>query len=299
MKKFALWRATSPSNSAVHDRWIAGLAQIAPLGWLVIVILFIYAPILILAGASVDPGKLTATKAFLQFPPKGFTLRWYFSITPTMWQSVWLSIQLGCAVSLAAVAIGLPAAWGLIKGGALGRNLLSTLFRAPLQIPFIVTGVALLQAFNAVADATGIRAQGSLLALFIAHLFVATPYVIGATGTALSQLSLRFEEAALSLGASRWRVFTRITLPLIIPGVFGGALFAFLVSFTDVTLALFLAPPDGTTFPVWVFGSLTNDVEASLPALSCLVFVFSIGAMMVLQRLLGLETVLRAGGSKS
>ncbi len=298
MTDLATLRASSFFDPASHSRWISGLGRIAPLVWLVIVVLFIYAPIVILVGASVDPGKLTATKAFLQFPPKGFTWRWYFSITPTMWQSVWLSVELAGAVSVGAVVIGVPAAWGLVKGGSLGRNLLSTLFRAPLQIPFIVTGVALLQAFNAFADATGYRAQGSLLALFIGHLFVATPYVISATGTALSQLSIRFDEAALSLGASSWRVFIRVTLPLIVPAVFGGALFAFLVSFTDVTLALFLAPPNGTTFPVWVFGSLTNDVEASLPALSCLVFLFSIGAMVLLQRLLGLETVLRAGASK-
>lgn len=299
MTQVAALDALVPSNPRARPWRIPEWGKVAPWMWLAMVILFIYAPIIVLIGASVDPGKLTATKAFLQFPPKGFTWRWYFSITPTMWHSVWLSVQLGCVVALAAVVIGVPAAWGLVKGGSTGRTILATLFRAPLQIPFIVTGVALLQAFNAVAQATGFRAQGSWVALFIGHLFVATPYVISGTGTALSQLSARLEEAALSLGASHWRVFWRITLPLIVPSVFGGALFAFLVSFTDVTLALFLAPPDGTTFPVWVFSSLTNDVEASLPALSSLVFLFSIGAMLLLQRLLGMETVLRAGASKS
>jgi putative spermidine/putrescine transport system permease protein len=267
--------------------------------WLALVLAFVYAPLLVVLGASVDPGTYAAQRAFLQFPPRGFTLHWYTHITPAMWEPVWLSVQLAAGVALAALLLGVPAAVGLVRGGLPGANALATLLRAPLQIPFIVTGVALLQAAHAVAGATGVQLHGSMAALFIGHLFVATPYVIGATGAALAQVPPRLEEAAVSLGATRWRAFRRATLPLIVPGVSGGAVFAFLVSFTDVTLALFLAPPGRTTFPVWVFGSLTNDVEASLPALSCLVFLFSAVAMLLLQRLAGLDTVLRSGGAKS
>jgi putative spermidine/putrescine transport system permease protein len=89
-----------------------------------------------------------------------------------------------------------------------------------------------------------------------------------------------------------------VTWPLLIPGIFAGAMFAFLVSFTDVTIALFLTPQDGLTFPVWVYGSIQNDLESSLPAVSTIVFVASGLAIAILQRLIGMETVLRGGGAK-
>src|SRR5690606_28372210 len=117
--------------------------------------------------------------------------------------------------------------------------------------------------------------HSSLSALFLAHVLVGIPYVVGATGSTLAQLSPRYDEAALTLGASRWRAFRRVTLPLILPGIFGGALFAFLVSFTDVTIALFLTPQGYMTFPVWVFNSIQNDLESSLPAAATIVFTIS------------------------
>jgi len=273
-------------------RW----GRLAAWAWLGFVFLFIYAPIIVVIGASVDPGHYVVTRAFLQFPPQGFTLHWYVNVAPALWASIFVSLKLAASVTIGAVLLGTPAALGLVRGTFPGRNLVATLFRVPLQIPFIVTGVAFLQAFYAVASVSPLRLQGSITGLFLAHLFVATPYVISAAGTALAQLSPRLDEAALSLGASRWRTFRRITLPLILPGIFGGAMFAFLVSFTDVTIALFLAPQEAITFPVWVFGSIQNDLETSLPAVSTMVFVASALIVVVLQRLVGMETVLRSGG---
>ena len=273
-------------------RW----GRLAAWAWLGFVFLFIYAPIIVVIGASVDPGHYVVTRAFLQFPPQGFTLHWYVNVAPALWASIFVSLKLAASVTIGAVLLGTPAALGLVRGTFPGRNLVATLFRVPLQIPFIVTGVAFLQAFYAVASVSPLRLQGSITGLFLAHLFVATPYVISAAGTALAQLSPRLDEAALSLGASRWRTFRRITLPLILPGIFGGAMFAFLVSFTDVTIALFLAPQEAITFPVWVFGSIQNDLETSLPAVSTMVFVASALIVVALQRLVGMETVLRSGG---
>jgi putative spermidine/putrescine transport system permease protein len=266
--------------------------------WVSLVIGFIYAPILVVIGASVDPGHYVMNRAYLQFPPQGFTLYWYFHVAPALWRSVLVSVELASAVTVGAVLLGVPAALGLLRGQFPGRNAVAALFRTPLQIPFIVTGVAFLQTFNTVAAASGIALQASFTGLCIAHLFVATPYVVGAAGSALARLSPRLDEAALSLGASRWRTFRRVTLPLITPAVFGGAMFAFLVSFTDVTIALFLTPEDGVTFPVWVYGSIQNDLETSMPAVSSMVFLASGLMIVLLQRLIGMETVLRGGGAK-
>lgn len=290
-------RSVLPARRSVRLprlRW-RGLAA---WGWIGLVVLFIYAPILVVVGASVDPGHYVMNRAYLEFPPKGFTLHWYVNIAPALWAAVFTSAKLAAAVAAGAVLLGVPAALGLVRGRFPGRNLVAALFRSPLQIPFIVTGIAFLQAFNTLAAASGLKLQASFGGLFIAHLFVATPYVVSAAGTALAQLSPRLEEAALGLGASRWRVFRRVTLPLIAPGIFAGAMFAFLVSFTDVTIALFLTPQSGMTFPVWVYGSIQNDLESSLPAVSTLVFLLSAAAMVAVQRLVGMETVLRGGGVK-
>lgn len=267
--------------------------------WLVIVLLFIYAPILVVASASVDPGEYIMNRAFLQFPPKGFTLHWYFNISPSMWLTITNSLVLAACVSAASVVFGVPAALGIMRGSFPGRNIVSSLFRFPLQIPFIVVGVAFLQGSYVVAAATGINLTSSLGALFLAHLLVGIPYVIGATGSTLAQLSPRYDEAALTLGATRWRSFRRVTFPLILPGIFGGALFAFLVSFTDVTIALFLTPQGYETFPVRVFNSIQNDLESSLPAAATIVFLISAVAILLLQRIAGMEAVLRSSGSKS
>jgi len=267
--------------------------------WLALVLLFIYAPILVIIGASVDPGEYVMNRAFLQFPPQGFTLHWYFNISPGLWLTIANSLVLAVCVSAASVLLGVPAALGIMRGSFVGRNFVSTLFRFPLQIPFIVVGVAFLQGSYVVSAAMGISLTSSLVGLFLAHLLVGIPYVIGATGSTLAQLSPRYEEAALTLGATRWRVFRRVTFPLILPGMFGGALFAFLVSFTDVTIALFLTPQGYATFPVWVFNSIQNDLESSLPAAATLVFLISAVAILVLQRIAGMETVLRSSGSKS
>ena len=266
--------------------------------WLGLVLLFIYAPILVVVAASFDPGSYVMNRAFLQFPPQGFTLHWYFNISPGLWLAMLNSLVLATAVALAAVLFGVPAALGLVRGNLPGRNAISTLFRSPLQIPFIVVGVAFLQASYAISASTGVNLHDSPAAIFLAHLMVAIPYVIGATGSRLAQLSPRLEEAALTLGSSRWRAFKRVTLPLILPSIFSGALFSFLVSFTDVTIALFLTPKGYVTFPIWVFHSIQNDLESSVPAASTLVFLFSAAAILLLQRLAGMEAVLRSGGAK-
>jgi len=297
-----LAKATSAQNRSrfgvlslrPHIRWGGAIGW----AWVALVLLFIYAPTLVIVGASVDPGKYLANRAFLQFPPHGFTLHWYVSIPPSLWKSVWISFELAAAVAVGAVIVGVPAALGLVRAKFRGRSIAAGIFRTPLQIPFIVTGIAFLQTLQWLDGTLGLRLQSSFSGLYLAHLFVATPYVISAAGSAIAQLSPRLDEAAASLGATRWRTLWRVTLPLILPGIFAGAMFAFLVSFTDVTIAVFLVPDDMTTFPVWVYSSIQNDLDSSLPALSTLVFLFSIAAIILLQRVVGLEKVLRGSGAR-
>ena len=261
------------------------------------VLVFLLAPVVVVVLASFDGGDPVAGRAFLNFPPTSLSLQWYFSIQPRLFHSLWISFLVACFAAGVGTVIGVPAALGLVRGNLPGKTLLSALFRAPLQIPFIVIGVAFLQTYYLLGDALGLRLTGSFLALAIGHLFVATPYVIGSVGSVLFRFNPNLEEAALSLGASRWRAFRRVTLPIIMPGIYAGALFAFMVSFGDVPISLFLASPKYATLPLEIFHSMEFDFDAAVLAISTLIVFASLVILWLIQKSVGLDVMLRSGGS--
>ena len=261
------------------------------------VLVFLLAPVVVVVLASFDGGDPVAGRAFLNFPPSSLSLQWYFSIQPRLFHSLWISFLVACFAAGIGTVIGVPAALGLVRGNLPGKTLLGALFRAPLQIPFIVIGVAFLQTYYLLGDALGLRLTGSFLALAVGHLFVATPYVIGSVGSVLFRFNPNLEEAALSLGASRWRVFRRVTLPIIMPGIYAGALFAFMVSFGDVPISLFLASPKYATLPLEIFHSMEFDFDAAVLAISTLIVFASLVILWLIQKSVGLDVMLRSGGS--
>ena len=261
------------------------------------VLVFLLAPVVVVVLASFDGGDPVAGRAFLNFPPTSLSLQWYFSIQPRLFHSLWISFLVACFAAGIGTVIGVPAALGLVRGNLPGKMLLSALFRAPLQIPFIVIGVAFLQTYYLLGDALGLRLTGSFLALAVGHLFVATPYVIGSVGSVLFRFNPNLEEAALSLGASRWRAFRRVTLPIIMPGIYAGALFAFMVSFGDVPISLFLASPKYATLPLEIFHSMEFDFDAAVLAISTLIVFASLVILWLIQKSVGLDVMLRSGGS--
>ena len=261
------------------------------------VLVFLLAPVVVVVLASFDGGDPVAGRAFLNFPPTSLSLQWYFSIQPRLFHSLWISFLVACFAAGVGTVIGVPAALGLVRGNLPGKTLLGALFRAPLQIPFIVIGVAFLQTYYLLGDALGLRLTGSFLALAVGHLFVATPYVIGSVGSVLFRFNANLEEAALSLGASRWRTFRRVTLPIIMPGIYAGALFAFMVSFGDVPISLFLASPKYATLPLEIFHSMEFDFDAAVLAISTLIVFASLVILWLIQKSVGLDVMLRSGGS--
>jgi ABC-type spermidine/putrescine transport system permease subunit II len=120
--------------------------------------------------------------------------------------------------------------------------------------------------------------------------------VVGTVGAVLHRFNPRLEEAALSLGATRWSAFRRVTLPIILPGVYAGVLYAFIVSFGDIPVSLFLASPRYTTFPVEIFHSIEFDFSPAVLAISTLIVLISLAILWVVQRIVGLDVLLRAGG---
>ena len=263
---------------------------------MLVVYTFLLAPVVIVVGASFDGGGVIAGRAYLNFPPQNLSLHWYLNIPERYFDALWVSVSVAAVAAFGSLAVGVPAALGLVRSRLRGKAIIAALFRVPLQIPFIVIGVAFLQAYYLLFDLLGLGLVGSFVGLALGHLTVGIPYVIGSVGAVLQRFDPSLEEAALSLGASRLRAFRRVTLPIIMPGVYAGGLFAFMVSFVDVPIAIFLAGANYTTLPLEIFNSMAFDFDAPVLAVSTLIVFGSLVLLWIIQRLVGLEALSRSSG---
>lgn len=259
------------------------------------VAVYLLAPLVVVAGASfsgAETGGLIIS--YVEFPPKRLTLDWYRAITVGTYQAIGLSLVLAALAAVGGCVLGVPAALGLVRGRFPGRALAEAAFRAPLQVPAVVVGIAFLQLSYVVGEATGIELQGSFAGLAIAHVFLATPFVTGATAAVLARFNPRLEEAALTLGASRWSTFRRVTWPVILPGVASGAAYGFLVSFVDVPVSLFLSRPGLVPYPVELFGAMQQEFSPAILASATLVILLSAVLLLAVHRLAGLDALLKS-----
>jgi putative spermidine/putrescine transport system permease protein len=270
------------------------LAQGAATALMFGVLVFLLAPLLVVAAASLGPGD----RPYVSFPPAGFSLHWYFEVPARYWQAIGFSLAVAAGTALASVVIAIPAALGLVRSSFRGKTFVALLLRAPLQVPYVVTGIAFLQAYYLLGSATGLHLRASYPGLVLGHLFLATPYAIGSIAAVLARLNPRLEEAAASLGASPWRVLRRVTLPVILPGIYGGALYAFIISFGEVPVALFLGGAGRTTFPFEMFTSMQFDFSPALLAVSTAVLLISFAVLILIQRSIGFDAVVRAGSAR-
>ena len=270
-------------------------ARLLTVTWCGGVYLFLLAPLVVIAGASLHEGSAYAV---MVFPPQEPTFKWYLEISEQLYDALALSLGLGVLTAVVSVLLGVPAALGLIRSNLPGKAFLSTFFRIPLQIPSIVIGISFLHLYYAIGRGTGWYPTGTFLGIAVGHFFHATPYVIGTTAAVLQRFDTGLEEAALSLGASRWRTFRCVTMPVIAPGIYAGALYSFMVSFGDVPISIFLTTPGFTTYPVELFFGMENDFDPSILASATLVIIFSLGVMLLVQRIVGLETLLASGDAR-
>jgi putative spermidine/putrescine transport system permease protein len=255
---------------------------------------FLLMPLLVVAGASLASGD----RPYVSFPPSGLSLHWYLAVPAHYWHAVGVSLAVAGGTALVSAAIAIPAAIGLVRARFRGKAVVGLLLRAPLQIPYVVTGIAFLQTYYLLGAATGLQLRATYAGLVLGHVFLATPYAIGSIAAVLARFNPRLEEAAASLGAGPWRVFRRVTLPIILPGVYGGALYAFIVSFGEVPVALFLGGPGRTTFPVEMFASMQFDFSPALLAVSTAMLLISFVVLVLIQRLIGLDALMRPQSSR-
>jgi putative spermidine/putrescine transport system permease protein len=251
------------------------------------------APIAFVMLSSFDYGQ----RAYVVFPPEQFTLESYWRIPMRYWEALWLSLRVAFICMIVACAIGIPAAIGIVRSNLPGKGALLALFRAPMQIPAVVSGVAFLHLYYLVGPATGLPLAGSFLGLVTAHIFAATPYVVGTLVSVLQRFDTNLEEASLSLGASRTATFAQVTLPMLKPGIFAGALYAFMISFSEVPISVFLSGSKLVTFPVEVFNSMLFDFEPTILAISSIVTILSLTLVWLVQWAVGLDKFVNVGGA--
>jgi putative spermidine/putrescine transport system permease protein len=247
-----------------------------------LVIGFMLAPILVVCVIAFTPENT------LTIHGPELSLRWFKAVFeyPDFVSSFWNSLWLGLSAATIATIIAVPAGMALIRYPTRWSGVLQGLFLSPLIIPHLVLGVALLRLFTLIGGA------GSFGWLILAHALVVTPYTLRLVMSALIGFDRSAEQAAQSLGASKTTVFLRITLPMILPGITGGWLLAFINSFDEVTMSIFVTSPSTVTLPVRMYMYATESIDPMMAAVSALMVAITAGAMIILDRVYGLDRVL-------
>jgi putative spermidine/putrescine transport system permease protein len=221
---------------------------------------------------------------FVAFPPTGLSLRWYAEIAqrPEFVASLVTSLVVAAMAATVSTVIGTLAAVALVRYSFPGRGLLQAVFVSPLSIPAIVLGLALLQFYAAV----GIPRSMPTLAL--AHVLITSPYTIRLVSVSLTSFDANLERAARGLGADPATTFRRITIPLIRPGVAAGAIFAFIVSFDDTSVALFLSGATSMTLPVRIYAYVEQSYDPFVTAVSSVLILIVFVLASIIEKTVGI-----------
>lgn len=232
------------------------------------VLFFLVLPTLIILPISLG------TADYIEFPPRQLTLRWYreYLSDPEWMAATWFSLKIALSTSLAATVVGTLAAIGLVRGKLPGKPLLQALSLGPMIVPHIVFGVALYLVFSP------LRLTGNFLGFLIAHTVLAVPYVMITVMAALQRFDFSLELAALSCGANRFRAFVFVVFPNIAPAVAIAAVFAFLSSFDEATVAFFISDTGGKTISRKMF----EDIDFNLTPVIAAVSTILVGVSLLL-----------------
>jgi putative spermidine/putrescine transport system permease protein len=232
-------------------------------------------------------------ETIILFPPKGYTLRWYAAIVPQFARPLLVSLELGLASVVASLLVGVPAGLALARYRFRGRNAISTLLLAPLTIPGVAIGLAIFCFAVLIEENTGIPLSSSIALLIAAHLLITTPWVVRLCLAGLANHDLAAEEAATSLGARPLTVIWRVTLPAMRQGIIAAALFAFIISFENLEMTLFLISPGLTTLPISVLQYLEYHIDPMVAAVAVAQIVVIGGALLLLDRYVKLGRVVQ------
>jgi putative spermidine/putrescine transport system permease protein len=253
--------------------WVLGLTGL----------LYLLLPTLIIVFAS-----FTASE-HIAFPPQGLSLRWFVRLweIPEVRVSAWRSLYVALGATAVSIGLGVAAAFPLVRSSFPGREALNAFLMSPLILPSLVYGLAALMFVSAVGVPL------SIPVLVLSHVAIVVPYVIRTTAASLVLLDPDLEEAARSLGANTWQTFLRVILPNLLPGIATGGAFAFISSFDNLTVSLFLAGPRVETLPIRLFAMINFDLDPAAAAISAVLVVVAFAVVLLAHWALGLSRIVR------
>ena len=232
----------------------------------ILVYVFMFAPIVVVMVLSFNP------KQFGCFPMAGFSLKWYVELArdAAILNAFKNSMVLGACASLVSTTVGILAAMAFVRFDFPGKNTINTLLLAPIMIPEVILGVALLLFLR------WLQQPKSFALLVVGHVVLTLPYVLLIVQARLVGIKREYEEAAQSLGANPLQTFKEITFPLLAPAILGGVLFSFTISLDDITATLFWATAQNQTLPVKIFGMLRNSISPEINALGTIMVLLTV-----------------------
>lgn len=248
----------------------------------IIFIIFILAPLIVVCLVAFTD------KGYLSLPRDGFSLRWFEEILdhPEFIDAFWYSIYLAFGSATIAVMLAIPAAMATARYRFPGRGLIMAFFMSPLMIPHVVLGVAFLSYLSKLGW------SGTYIGLVACHVILIMPYALRLVLASVTGMDRATESAARSLGASKWTTFRRVTVPLILPGITGGWVLAFITSFDELTMTIFIASPSSTTLPVRMYQHITETIDPLIASVSAVIIFLTMIMMMLLDRIFGLDKLL-------
>ncbi|HVR66430.1 MAG TPA: ABC transporter permease [Verrucomicrobiae bacterium] len=239
------------------------------------VLFFLIAPILVITPLSFN------SEPYFSYPMPGLSLRWYEDFfTNDRWVlALKTSIIVAAFTTMIATALGTLAALGLSRANFPARSSFMSVLIMPMIVPIIISAVGMYFFY------TDISLSNSLPGLILAHTALATPFVVIVVTATLSGFDHTLSRAGASLGGTPVTVFKRVILPLILPGVISGALFAFVTSFDEVVVVVFLASPEQRTLPKQMFSGIREDISPTITAAATLLILFAITMLTTVELL--------------
>ncbi len=280
--------AALPPAARARPRWSTRLTQWALGGNAALLFAFLYLPVFILILFSFNNTRSVAVFT-------GFSTEWYTALSANveLLTAARNSLLIGLISTLASTAIGTLTAMGMDRYRFRLRTAFDANLYLPIVIPEIVMGISLLLFFNQalfpLLAALGIRASTGLVTITLSHIAFNIPFVYIIVRARLADFDRTLEEAAQDLGADEWRTFTRVTLPLLMPGIIGGALMAFTLSLDDYLITAFTKGVGSQTMPLYIYSLVRKGVTPEINALSTALLVGSMG-------LVGLSLTAQGGG---
>lgn len=243
---------------------------------------FLYAPIAVVILLSFTDRRVPS------FPITGLTFEWYMQLLPPNYDQQLVSalvqsLQIATLSAIGSGIVGTLTAFGMVRGRFQSRwfnpQILNTLFLSPIVVPWVVTGIAMLSLYNL------IQIQGTFISVILGHILITIPFVTMVVSSRLYGFDRELEEAAKNLGASEIRSFYEVTLPLIMPGIIAGMLFAFTISFDNFTQTFFWVGTDTETLPIVIYSMIRTGLDPTINAIGTLIVLFSLSLALIAEKL--------------